>query len=279
PVCRCVGIVLEQHAQRAAAVPARGAGTGGGGCRRDTGRAARIRRTGVEMPDAALERVEDAGAATGRRVQAGVIAGPVPVDAGIGVRLPAEVLVALDLDVGGQHVDAAAGRALVGAGAADGAVLRAEAAHQRRRGVVHGGGVPGAVVDVALVLDAQGVAVLVAHVPGGVGVAHHLRDLAVGAADHVVGADVGRRVLEPADGARIAALRGVDGHGADGRAARGGVVGGVGGVPDRRTVVGALHAQAAVAAVLLRRRAHQLLADRVDGEAIDLDAVAFHVQA
>src|SRR5690606_16924799 len=117
---------------------------------------------GVEVPDAALEAVQVGGAAaTAARVEQVVVAGPVPVDARIGMGLAAEVLVALDLDRGRQDVDAARRRATVGAGAGDGAVLRAEVAHQRRRGVVHRAGVPAAVVDVALVLDAQRVAVLV----------------------------------------------------------------------------------------------------------------------
>src|SRR5690606_33191541 len=215
-----------------------------GRCGGNAGGAARIGRRGVERPDRAFERGQDAGgagtAATAARIEQVVVVGPIPVDARIGVGLTAEVLVALDLDAVGQHVDAAAGRALVGRRAGDRAVAGAEVPHQRRRGVVHRRGVPRTVVDIALVFDAERVGVVVAYVPAGVGVAHHLRDLAIGTADHVVRTDVGCGVLEPRNRAGIAALRGVKGHGADRGAARGGVVAGMGHVPDCRAVVGAL---------------------------------------
>src|SRR5690606_14643024 len=104
PARRRRGVVLQQHAQRAAAVLAGGALAGGGGRRGDPGGAAGVRGTGVEVPDAALEAVEDPRGAAGGRVQARVVARPVPVDARVGVGLAAEVLVALDLDAGGQDV-------------------------------------------------------------------------------------------------------------------------------------------------------------------------------
>src|SRR5690606_37503716 len=91
-------------------------------------------------------------------------------------------------------------------------------------GVVHRVGVPVRIADVALVLDADRVRVVRAHVPGLLAFADHLGDLAVGAADQVVGADLGARVLEPGDRAGIAALHRVDGHFAHGGAAARGVV-------------------------------------------------------
>ncbi len=54
-------------------------------------------------------------------------------------------------------------------------------------------------------------AVVHADMVGGVVIAHHLGDLAVGAADHVMRADLVGIALEPVDGAGVAALRGVNG--------------------------------------------------------------------
>ena len=66
--------------------------------------------------------------------------------------------------------------------------------------------------------------------------AHHLGDLAVGAADQVVRADAVGIVLEPGDAAGVVALHGVDRH----RVVRGAVGVVRRGHPQRRAVVGAL---------------------------------------
>src|SRR5690606_38531214 len=110
-----VRVVLQQDLQGAAAVAPRAAVARGGGRGRDARGAAGVRRAGVEVPDAALEAVQVGGAAAAARIEQGVVVGPVPVDAGVGVRLAAEMLVALDLDRRRQDVDAARRRALVGA--------------------------------------------------------------------------------------------------------------------------------------------------------------------
>ncbi|CAM5335279.1 hypothetical protein SGRI78S_01438 [Streptomyces griseus subsp. griseus] len=106
-------------------------------------------------------------------------------------------------------------------------------------GPVHRLRVPGRVVDVALVLDADGRGVGAAGVPGGVLLQDRLGDLTVRGADRVVRADLRRRVLVPADGTGVRPLGGVDDHLVDGCLAADDEVPGVGGHPPRRRVVGA----------------------------------------
>src|SRR5690606_10440445 len=113
--------------------------------------------------------------------------------------------------------DVVAGVAQVGRGvrlhgprADDSRVAGTRLPGDRRRRVVHRVGVPVRVADVALVLDADRMRVVRAHVPGLLALAHHLRDLSVGTADQVVRADLRTGVLEPGDRAGVAALHGVD---------------------------------------------------------------------
>src|SRR5690606_29944716 len=122
------------------------------------------------------------------------------------------------------------------------AVLVGQPGGELGRAHVHGLGVPAArILDVALVLDADGLVVEAAVVPGDVGVVDHLRDLAVGRAHHVVGRDVGVGVLEPRDAAGVGALHRVDDDVVDlpGAAAGVAVVAAVGRVPQRAGVADA----------------------------------------
>lgn len=89
--------------------------------------------------------------------------------------------------------------------------------------------------------------------PRRVGVPHHLRDLAVRGTDHVVGAHLRGRVLEPADRARVRALGDVDDDRADRLGAPGVVVAGGGRNPERGRVVRARGAEVASAAAVLVR--------------------------
>ncbi len=148
---------------------------------------------------------------------------PVPARARIGVVVGAAVARAVGI---GDLVVADDVRAVDGD-----RVLGGELGDQLRRGAVHRVGVPGAVADVALVLDADRGPVVgaVARVPGDVLLVDHLGDRAVGGADDEVGGAAGARVLEPAHRARVGALGLVDHDPGDGR-----VVRPVGGVVDRR---------------------------------------------
>ncbi len=152
------------------------------------------------------------------------------------------------------------------------AVPVAEVGGQGGRRAVHRVGEPRRVVDVALVLDAQRRGVGALGVVRGVLVAHHLGDLAVRRAHHVVGADLRRRVLEPADGAGVRALGDVDDDLVDrGRPARRVVAGGCG-HPQGRRVVGALRGD------VRRRQGALLRGDRAGGHGDPLAARHRRVQ-
>jgi hypothetical protein len=119
------------------------------------------------------------------------------------------------------------------------AVLIGEPARELGARFVHRLRVPLARIrNVTLVLDTDRFGVETRVVPGDVAVVDHLRDLAIARAHDVVGGHIGRRVLEPRDAARVAALHGVDHDVVDlSRAARGSlIVAGISGAPFRARI-------------------------------------------
>src|SRR5690606_16776562 len=119
-------------------------------------------------------------------VDQAVETGPGEILAGVvAVLVAGEHAVALDPHAVGDHVPGVVARPLPRRGAVH-AAARADALGQARRGVDHGRRPVARVAGVAVVLDADGVVVVVRRMPGLVLLAHHLRDLAVGLADQVV---------------------------------------------------------------------------------------------
>lgn len=183
------------------------------------------------------ERVHPVGGRGGRRwrravVDQGVEARPREVAAGVvAVLVAGQHAVALDAHAVGHDVPVVVARPAPGRRAVD-RLACADAAHQARGCVDHRCRPVAGITGAAIVFDADGVVVVVRGVPGLVVLAHHLGDLAIGAADHVVRRYVRRRVAEPRDAAGVAAFDGVHDH------RRAGVVGGaviaaVRGIPQR----------------------------------------------
>ena len=104
------------------------------------------------------------------------------------------------------------GVAVEGAVAIDALVARADVTHQVGRRLVHCIGEEAPNIAIGLMLDANGIAVGRARMPCLVGLAHHLRHLAVGGTDDIVRRHLGITVLEPADAACIRALCVMDDH-------------------------------------------------------------------
>ena len=129
---------------------------------------------------------------------------PIPAVAGVGVVAGAAVAAA----IGVGHLVVADDVAAIERHA----LPRGDVAGERRGARVELIRVVAALRDVAFVLDAHAaqVHVPISGVPGHIGLAHHLGDGAVGAADHVVGARARRAVLEPRGAPPVGALHGVD---------------------------------------------------------------------
>ena len=129
----------------------------------------------------------------------------------IAVLIAGEHAVRLDAHAVGHHVPVLVARPLPGRGAVH-RPPRADAAHQPRRGVEHRRRPVVGVGRAPVMLDADRVVVVGIGMPRHVRLAHHLGDLAVGFADHVVRRHVRGRVLEPRDRARVVALHRMHDH-------------------------------------------------------------------
>ncbi len=92
-------------------------------------------------------------------------------------------------------------------------IVVADVTGQGCRGGVQGVRIVRGIVDVPLMLDANGrhVVVPVSRMPGDVRLIHHLGDRAPGA-DHIMSRGPRRAILEPRDAPRVRALHGVDDH-------------------------------------------------------------------
>ena len=173
---------------------------------------------------------------------------PVPVRAGIRVRLGREMLVSSDLRAGGspsetvdtvvQHGPVIQRVAIENTTRVDVVAAGADVFHDVRRRLIHVRGEIGGNVPVGLMLDADCVAISHPHMPRLIRFAHHLGDLPVHGADDVMGGDLRIAVLEPGDGTRVRSLRVVDGHRGDGRPApTGSIVARGGGIVNRAGIV------------------------------------------